>query len=173
MKKIFIILLVFTLAIIPVFAFANSYSNMTFNELKTELDKIFMEMAKKDINTDKLICDSDGIKFYITGELRLEDSWLSENKILYIPYTAINESNQDLQIVIEKFCFNGWEVGMSEIYSLDANKKMKSDFIVINFISGTDLVDVSQIKEIEAYYYILDKNMNTITDNCRTTVLFN
>lgn len=168
-------LVAFLLIIVSLFsvALADDYSSMTYNELKTELDKILLEITKKNINTDRLLCDSDGFKVYITGDIQFDyDDYNKSKKVLVIPITAFNESNQALNLWIDTLSFNGWEVDFPLcLISLDANKKCKDTIIVEDFLDKTDIVAIFQIKEIEAYYRVNDNDYNEVNKNCRTTVI--
>ncbi len=175
MKKITLVFLSLLLIAMPVFAFANDYSSMSKEELKTELDKIMLEISKQNTNTDKVLCDKEGFKVYITGDIEISTNLYDETKHpLIIPITVFNESDQNLILFMDKISFNGWEITtLFDMYELDAHKKLKTTIQIDTFLESTDITSVSEIKNIEAYYHITDSDIEYISKDYRTTIIIN
>lgn len=170
MKKIILIILTLALILTPILSFATDYTVLTDDDLLNELNQIRAELLKRTINPDKILCESDGVTISLRGEIEEKDSY--RGKSLVLNYTAVNNSEKQMGLIVKEICVNGWEIALMDSITLDAGKKTMGNFEISDIYSKVDFTSLEEIEDIEFYYYTFDAvTYYTITDNLRTKLV--
>lgn len=172
MRKFLSLFLAFAIVLTPVFSLAADYTSLSDDDLLNELDQIRAEIAKRTINPDKILCDSDGLTISLKDDAFETKETSVFGTTLYINCIAVNNSNETIGVIIEKIALNGWECEVHDTTTLDAGKKSMVTFDIMDILSKVDFTSVSEIEDIEFYYKTYSPvTYKTITDNLRKKVV--
>lgn len=172
MRKVFSVILVLIISLVPVLSIAADYTALSDEELLNELNQIRAEITKRTLNSDKVVIDSDGV----IVSLRENGIELIEefDKTFSLVFNGVSVNNSDVAIAVsvDKIAINGWECNVMSSFSLDPGKKAMKKFGVKDIFSKVDFSSIEEIEDIEFYYHTYDpETYKTITDNLRKKVV--
>lgn len=160
MKKLISGVLVVFLIMISCYASASDFSSTPEEKLLEELNLIRNELAARglDAANKRVLVDQDGVQIYISDEIKVDKqySWDDKNSLI-IPIVIINNTNHNINMLVENPSVNGWKVefGYSSL-TVPAGKKSKTTF-TFN-IADTDVESIKGFEDVEFSLRVYDDN---------------
>ena len=103
-----------------------------------------------------VIVDQKGVQIYINGDPYIEKNWSGDYK-LYIPIVVVNDSSQNITMLVENVSVNGWaESGSRDGSAVPAGKKDKG--LLYFSLDDAEITDVSEFTDVEFTLRVYDNN---------------
>ena len=159
MKKLFALFLAILMFVaIPCEAFADlpDLAAMADDELQELINAARNELTRRGLKAEEntVLYDQDGIQIYLTGKKYVED--YGDSSELYVEVVIINDSDNDIGILMDSATINGWEIYGWGTDDISAGKKKKAEFEFL--ASDADVFSIEEVEDLEMKMNIYDCN---------------